>query len=207
MSKIRARHRRGRELRQLARPGRRVLPERRSDDDVPGLMHVELGGYHVGDVEFVAAFDVDAAKVGLRPRQGDLRRAEQHHQVRRRPDLGVLVQRGRRSTASASTTADASRSRRPSRSTSPRRATPRPTCWCPTCRSAPRRRSALRPGLPRRRRRLRQRHPGVHRQRPRVGGEVHRRRRADRRRRHQEPGGRHHRAPHARPPLRGPRAW
>ena len=32
---------------------------------VPGLMHVELGGYHVGDVEFVAAFDVDADKVGL----------------------------------------------------------------------------------------------------------------------------------------------
>ena len=32
---------------------------------VPGLMHVVLGGYHVGDVEFVAAFDVDAAKVGL----------------------------------------------------------------------------------------------------------------------------------------------
>ena len=28
-------------------------------------MHVELGGYHVGDVEFVAAFDVDADKVGL----------------------------------------------------------------------------------------------------------------------------------------------
>src|SRR6202011_791477 len=28
-------------------------------------MHVVLGGYHVGDVEFVAAFDVDAAKVGL----------------------------------------------------------------------------------------------------------------------------------------------
>jgi myo-inositol-1-phosphate synthase len=35
------------------------------DDQVPGLMHVELGGYHVRDVEFVAAFDVDAAKVGL----------------------------------------------------------------------------------------------------------------------------------------------
>jgi myo-inositol-1-phosphate synthase len=32
---------------------------------VPGLMHVELGGYHVRDVEFVAAFDVDAAKGGL----------------------------------------------------------------------------------------------------------------------------------------------
>jgi myo-inositol-1-phosphate synthase len=35
------------------------------NDDVPGLMHVVLGGYHVGDVDFVAAFDVDATKVGL----------------------------------------------------------------------------------------------------------------------------------------------
>jgi myo-inositol-1-phosphate synthase len=35
------------------------------NDDVPGLMHVVLSGYHVGDVDFVAAFDVDAAKVGL----------------------------------------------------------------------------------------------------------------------------------------------
>jgi myo-inositol-1-phosphate synthase len=34
-------------------------------EDVPGLMHVVLGGYHVGDVDFVAAFDVDAEKVGL----------------------------------------------------------------------------------------------------------------------------------------------
>jgi myo-inositol-1-phosphate synthase len=33
-------------------------------DNVPGLMHVELGGYHVGDIEVVAAFDVDAGKVG-----------------------------------------------------------------------------------------------------------------------------------------------
>src|SRR6201747_514408 len=33
-------------------------------DEVPGLMHVELGGYHVRDVEFVAAFDIDAEKVG-----------------------------------------------------------------------------------------------------------------------------------------------
>ena len=31
---------------------------------VPGLMHIDLGGYHVGDVEFVTAFDVDASKVG-----------------------------------------------------------------------------------------------------------------------------------------------
>ncbi len=31
---------------------------------VPGLMHVQFGPYHVSDVEFVAAFDVDAKKVG-----------------------------------------------------------------------------------------------------------------------------------------------
>jgi len=33
-------------------------------ESVPGLMHVDLGGYHVSDIEFTAAFDVDAAKVG-----------------------------------------------------------------------------------------------------------------------------------------------
>jgi len=33
-------------------------------DRVPGLMHVEMGGYHVRDVQVVAAFDVDAKKVG-----------------------------------------------------------------------------------------------------------------------------------------------
>jgi myo-inositol-1-phosphate synthase len=32
--------------------------------DVPGLMHVDLGGYHVRDIEFTAAFDIDAEKVG-----------------------------------------------------------------------------------------------------------------------------------------------
>ncbi len=31
---------------------------------VPGLMHVDLGGYHVSDIEFTAAFDIDATKVG-----------------------------------------------------------------------------------------------------------------------------------------------
>ncbi|RLE13109.1 MAG: inositol-3-phosphate synthase [Actinobacteria bacterium] len=34
------------------------------DLNIPGLMHVQLGDYHIGDVEFVAAFDVDASKVG-----------------------------------------------------------------------------------------------------------------------------------------------
>jgi myo-inositol-1-phosphate synthase len=36
-----------------------------ADDVVPGLMHARFGGYEVGDLEFVAAFDVDALKVGI----------------------------------------------------------------------------------------------------------------------------------------------
>jgi myo-inositol-1-phosphate synthase len=35
-----------------------------ADDTVPGLMHVQLGDYHISDIEFVAAFDVDSLKVG-----------------------------------------------------------------------------------------------------------------------------------------------
>ncbi|WP_376099691.1 inositol-3-phosphate synthase [Roseomonas sp. CCTCC AB2023176] len=35
-----------------------------ANEPVPGLMHVEMGGYHVGDVEIASAFDVSAAKVG-----------------------------------------------------------------------------------------------------------------------------------------------
>jgi myo-inositol-1-phosphate synthase len=35
-----------------------------TDEDIPGLMHNVLGTYEVGDIEFVCAFDVDAAKVG-----------------------------------------------------------------------------------------------------------------------------------------------
>lgn len=36
----------------------------REDEFVPGLMHVNFGGYHIRDVNFVAAFDIDANKVG-----------------------------------------------------------------------------------------------------------------------------------------------
>ncbi|MHB8508167.1 MAG: inositol-3-phosphate synthase [Candidatus Dormibacteria bacterium] len=36
----------------------------RDADRVPGLMHVNLGGYHISDIEFVAAFDIDKEKVG-----------------------------------------------------------------------------------------------------------------------------------------------
>jgi myo-inositol-1-phosphate synthase len=35
-----------------------------SSEQVPGLMHVDLGGYHIRDIEFTAAFDIDSTKVG-----------------------------------------------------------------------------------------------------------------------------------------------
>jgi myo-inositol-1-phosphate synthase len=61
---------------------------------VPGLMHVVLGGYHVGDVEFVAAFDVDADKVGLD--LGKAIAAGPNNTIKfcDVPDLGVTVLRG-----------------------------------------------------------------------------------------------------------------
>src|SRR5438270_1493245 len=34
------------------------------NESVPGLMHVDVGGYHIRDIEFTAAFDIDADKVG-----------------------------------------------------------------------------------------------------------------------------------------------
>lgn len=36
----------------------------KAGEDVPGLMHVDLGGYHVSDIEFTCAFDINAKKVG-----------------------------------------------------------------------------------------------------------------------------------------------
>jgi myo-inositol-1-phosphate synthase len=61
---------------------------------VPGLMHVELGGYHVGDVEFVAAFDVDADKVGLDLGKAIFTSINNTVKFADVPQLGVLVQRG-----------------------------------------------------------------------------------------------------------------
>ncbi|HEV7175875.1 MAG TPA: inositol-3-phosphate synthase [Solirubrobacteraceae bacterium] len=64
-------------------------------ESVPGLMHVDLGGYHVRDIEFSAAFDIDADKVGK-----DLSEAifsGQNNTLKFDtdvPNLGIEVQRG-----------------------------------------------------------------------------------------------------------------
>jgi myo-inositol-1-phosphate synthase len=61
---------------------------------VPGLMHVQFGDYHVGDVEFVAAFDVDAKKVGFD--LADATAASENNTIKIAdvPPTGVTVQRG-----------------------------------------------------------------------------------------------------------------
>jgi myo-inositol-1-phosphate synthase len=63
-------------------------------DTVPGLMHVVLGGYHVRDVELVAAFDVDAAKVGLDASKAILSGQNNTIKFATVPHLGVTVKRG-----------------------------------------------------------------------------------------------------------------
>src|SRR5262245_21556837 len=61
---------------------------------VPGLMHVVLGGYHVRDIDVVAAFDVDAEKVGLDVAKAIAAGENSTITFCDVPDLGVTVLRG-----------------------------------------------------------------------------------------------------------------
>jgi len=61
---------------------------------VPGLMHVAFGPYHVGDLEFVAAFDVDAKKVGRDLSEAIVASENNTIQFADVPPLGITVQRG-----------------------------------------------------------------------------------------------------------------
>jgi len=63
-------------------------------DTVPGLMHVRFGDYHVRDVEFVAAIDVDAAKVGLDLSEAIAASENNTIELCAVPTMGVTVQRG-----------------------------------------------------------------------------------------------------------------
>jgi len=64
------------------------------EERVPGLMHVQFGDYHVRDVEFVAAFDVDGKKVGLD--LADAIGASENNTIKicDVPPTGITVQRG-----------------------------------------------------------------------------------------------------------------
>ena len=61
---------------------------------VPGLMHVQFGEYHVKDVQFVAAFDVDAKKVGKDLSEAILASENNTIKLCDVPKSGVIVQRG-----------------------------------------------------------------------------------------------------------------
>ena len=64
------------------------------DSRVPGLMHVQFGPYHVRDVEFVAAFDVDAKKVGRDIAEAIVASENNTIKICDVPPTGVMVQRG-----------------------------------------------------------------------------------------------------------------
>ncbi|WP_051215229.1 inositol-3-phosphate synthase [Granulicoccus phenolivorans] len=63
-------------------------------EEVPGLMHVRFGDYHVGDLNFVAAFDVDEAKVGLDLSEAIIAGENNTFHIADVPTTGVTVQRG-----------------------------------------------------------------------------------------------------------------
>ncbi len=63
-------------------------------EQVPGLMHVDLGGYHVSDIEFTAAFDIDVEKVGKDLSEAIFSGQNNTMKFSDVPKLGVKVHRG-----------------------------------------------------------------------------------------------------------------
>jgi len=61
---------------------------------IPGLMHVNLGGYHISDINFVAAFDIDKNKVGRDLAEAIFTKPNNTYRFCDVPETGVTVQRG-----------------------------------------------------------------------------------------------------------------
>ena len=66
----------------------------KEDEFVPGLMHVNLGGYHISDINFVAAFDIDKNKVGKDLAEAIYTPPNNTYKFCDVPTTGVTVQRG-----------------------------------------------------------------------------------------------------------------
>src|SRR6478735_7412946 len=64
------------------------------NDVIPGLMHVDLGGYHISDIEFSAAFDIDVDKVGKDLSEAIFSGQNNTIKFSDVPHLGVTVNRG-----------------------------------------------------------------------------------------------------------------
>ncbi|HEX8666549.1 MAG TPA: inositol-3-phosphate synthase [Beijerinckiaceae bacterium] len=69
--------------------------EAKANEPVPGLMNVELGGYHVGDIEIASAFDVSRDKVGLDVAEAVFARPNNTQKFSAVPRTGVTVRRGK----------------------------------------------------------------------------------------------------------------
>jgi myo-inositol-1-phosphate synthase len=74
--------------------GRYYYENAKETDFVPGLMHVNLGGYHIRDIEFVAAFDVDKEKVGKDLSEAIWAGQNNTFKFTDVPAMGVTVDRG-----------------------------------------------------------------------------------------------------------------
>ncbi len=74
--------------------GRYYYENAKPEDFVPGLMHVRLGDYHISDVEFVAAFDVDREKVGKDLSEAIFSGQNNTIKFMDVPHMGVTVDRG-----------------------------------------------------------------------------------------------------------------
>ena len=68
--------------------------EAKETEFVPGIMHVNLGGYHISDINFVAAFDIDKNKVGKDLAQAIFTKPNNTFKFTDVPTTGVTVQRG-----------------------------------------------------------------------------------------------------------------
>jgi len=68
--------------------------EAKPEDFVPGLMHVNLGGYHISDIEFSAAFDIDQNKVGKDISEAVFAAPNNTYRFAEVPRLGANVYRG-----------------------------------------------------------------------------------------------------------------
>ena len=74
--------------------GRYYYEDAKPGDSIPGIMHVDLGGYHIRDVEFVAAFDVDKNKVGKDLGEAIYSKPNNTYVFKQVGTLGVPVERG-----------------------------------------------------------------------------------------------------------------
>lgn len=76
--------------------GLEYYKDAKDDDHIPGLMHTNFGGYHISDIEVVAAFDVNDNKVGKDVAEAIYEEPNNTTVFAQVPNLGVKVSRGPR---------------------------------------------------------------------------------------------------------------